>query len=158
MFIYKGFNNWPPNHPNHLTTPSTWLHRLPQFYTVYWSLVEFCNSFIRPILHSNTKQTNNTYYKYTVPGVFQEFDWTPGTFSRMNRFSAFCDSTSLHGWPHIPGSSTMQKIFWALIIVLMTLLAICLCSRFLTKKITGETPEVRSDKRKLRMLIRHRTS
>ena len=60
----------------------------------------------------------------------------------MSRFFAFCDSTSLHGWPHIPGSSTMQKIFWSLTILAMAVVAIYLCSRFLTKlqKVNKLTP------------------
>ena len=53
--------------------------------------------------------------------------------SRMERFSAFCNSTSLHGWPHIPGSSTMGRIFWAVTILAMAAVAIYLCSRFSTE-------------------------
>ena len=50
-----------------------------------------------------------------------------------SRFSAFCDSTSLHGWPHIPGSSATGKIFWAITILAMGGLAVCLCTRCIFK-------------------------
>ena len=52
---------------------------------------------------------------------------------RMSKLSAFCDSTSLHGWPHIPGSSARGKIFWALTILAMAGLAVYLCTRCIFK-------------------------
>ena len=53
---------------------------------------------------------------------------------RMGMFSAFCDSTSLHGWPHIPGStSSMSKIFWGVTILAMGVLAVFLCTRYIYK-------------------------
>ena len=52
---------------------------------------------------------------------------------RMSKLSAFCDSTSLHGWPHIPGSSARGKIFWAVTILAMAGLAVYLCTRCIFK-------------------------
>ena len=31
--------------------------------------------------------------------------------------SSFCSSTSLHGWPHIPGAGKGEKIFWSMAIL-----------------------------------------
>ena len=77
----------------------------------------------------NTKRTSIFFFLGWEQGLFIQ----QAAFSRMDRFSAFCDSTSLHGWPHIPGSSTMGKIFWAITILAMAAVAIYLCSRFPTK-------------------------
>ena len=30
---------------------------------------------------------------------------------------AFCESTSLHGWPHLPRSSAKERFFWVLAII-----------------------------------------
>ena len=67
-------------------------------------------------------------YIYTLQGVLNS------KLFRMSKFSAFCDSTSLHGWPHIPGSSTLEKIFWGVTILTMGGLAIYLCNRCSVQK------------------------
>ena len=81
------------------------------------------NYIIKRIHCLNTKRTSVLLFLARAQAVF----------SRMEKFSAFCNSTSLHGWPHIPGSSTMGKIFWAVTILAMAAVAIYLCSRFSTE-------------------------
>ena len=51
-------------------------------------------------------------------------------FKMMDNFSSFCNSTSLHGWPHVPGAKTLERLFWLLTIALMVVLAASFCSRY----------------------------
>ena len=48
----------------------------------------------------------------------------------MDNFSSFCNSTSLHGWPHVPSARTLERLFWLLTIALMLVLAASFCSRY----------------------------
>ena len=51
----------------------------------------------------------------------------------ISSFSDFCHGTSLHGWPHIPGGSILEKIFWVATIIATAVVAVFLCSRYHTK-------------------------
>ena len=51
-------------------------------------------------------------------------------YKMMDKFSSFCNSTSLHGWPHVPGAKTLERLFWLLTIALMIVLAASFCSRY----------------------------
>merc|ERR1712156_245401 len=46
----------------------------------------------------------------------------------ISSFSDFCHGTSLHGWPHIPGGSILEKIFWVATIIATAVVAVFLCS------------------------------
>ena len=61
---------------------------------------------------------------------WQYWNYRKWEFKMMDNFSSFCNSTSLHGWPHVPGAKTLERLFWLLTIALMVVLAASFCSRY----------------------------
>ena len=61
---------------------------------------------------------------------WQYWNYRKWEFKMMDNFSSFCNSTSLHGWPHVPGAKTLERLFWLLTIALMMFLAASFCSRY----------------------------
>ena len=61
---------------------------------------------------------------------WQYWNYRTWELKMMDNFSSFCSSTSLHGWPHVPGARTLERLFWLLTIALMVVLAASFCSRY----------------------------
>ena len=61
---------------------------------------------------------------------WQYWNYRTWELKMMDNFSSFCNSTSLHGWPHVPGARTLERLFWLLTIALMVVLAASFCSRY----------------------------
>ena len=51
-----------------------------------------------------------------------------------DKFLHFCNSTALHGWPHLPNASFLGKVFWAVTILTSLLLAFFLSSRWMLQQ------------------------
>ena len=50
-----------------------------------------------------------------------------------DKFSRFCNSTALHGWPHLQNASSFGRVFWSVTILTVLVLALFLSSRWFFK-------------------------
>ena len=67
--------------------------------------------------NNNNKTQSSTVPTTTTLICCEIFEISLFLLENCSRMSTFCSLTSLHGWPHLPGSGKGEKIFWTMAIL-----------------------------------------